>query len=90
MAGVEEELWNIFTFYTLRGNPLDLTRLSVRYVIRILHTSLSNDWCGWITLPTHLVALNRTSVRAWTVYAANANIYGMQSAFLGANRGYFA
>lgn len=30
MAGVEEELWNIFTFYTLRGNPLDLTRLSVR------------------------------------------------------------
>ena len=47
MAGVEEELWNIFTFYTLRGNPLDLTRLSVRCVIRILHASLSNDWCGW-------------------------------------------
>lgn len=32
MADVEEELWNIFTFYTLRGNPLDLTRLTVRSV----------------------------------------------------------
>lgn len=35
MTGVEEELWNIFTFYTLRGNPLDLTRLSVRYITRL-------------------------------------------------------
>lgn len=35
MAEVEEELWNIFTFYTLRGNPLDLTRLSVRNEFRI-------------------------------------------------------
>ena len=36
MDDVEEELWNIFTFYTLRGGPSDLTRLSVsdesRYV----------------------------------------------------------
>lgn len=29
MDDVEEELWNIFTFYTLRGGPSDLTRLSV-------------------------------------------------------------
>ncbi|CAM9216395.1 unnamed protein product, partial [Hapterophycus canaliculatus] len=35
MAGVEEELWNIFTFYTLRGNPLDLTRLSVTQFLRL-------------------------------------------------------
>lgn len=34
MADVEEELWNIFTFYTLRGNHLDLTRLSVRTVLQ--------------------------------------------------------
>lgn len=30
MAGVEEELWDIFTFYSLHGNPLDPTMLSVR------------------------------------------------------------
>ncbi|CAM9374159.1 unnamed protein product [Ascophyllum nodosum] len=35
MAGVEEELWNIFTFYTLRGKPLDVTRLSVTQFLRL-------------------------------------------------------
>ncbi|CAN0211359.1 unnamed protein product, partial [Scytosiphon promiscuus] len=35
MSGVEEELWNIFTFYTLRGNPLDLTGLSVTQFLRL-------------------------------------------------------
>lgn len=31
MAAVEDELWRIFTFYTLRGNPPDLARLPVRF-----------------------------------------------------------
>ncbi|CAM9679583.1 unnamed protein product [Ectocarpus fasciculatus] len=35
MNGVEDELWNIFTFYSLRGNPLDLTRLSVNQFLRL-------------------------------------------------------
>lgn len=29
MAGVQEELWNIFTFYALRSSPSDFTRVSV-------------------------------------------------------------
>ena len=30
MAGVEQELWNIFTYYTLHGNPMypDLLKAS--------------------------------------------------------------
>ncbi|CAM9404990.1 unnamed protein product [Ectocarpus sp. 4 AP-2014] len=35
MNGVDDELWNIFTFYSLRGNPLDLTRLSVNQFLRL-------------------------------------------------------
>lgn len=30
MSSVEQELWNIFTFYTLHGNPLDPEHLRVR------------------------------------------------------------
>lgn len=29
MSSVEQELWNIFTFYTLHGNPLDPEHLRV-------------------------------------------------------------
>ncbi len=32
MSAVEQELWNIFTFYTLHGNPLDPEHLRVRGV----------------------------------------------------------
>ncbi|CAM9694499.1 unnamed protein product [Ectocarpus sp. 6 AP-2014] len=35
MNGVDDELWNIFTFYSLRGNPLDPTRLSVNQFLRL-------------------------------------------------------
>ena len=30
MSSVEQELWNIFTFYTLHGNPLDPEHMRVR------------------------------------------------------------
>lgn len=30
MAGVEQELWNIFTYYTLHGDPLDPEHMRVR------------------------------------------------------------
>ena len=29
MASVEQELWNIFTYYTLHGNPLDPEHMRV-------------------------------------------------------------
>ena len=30
MASVEEELWNIYTYYTLLGDPLDPEHMKVR------------------------------------------------------------
>ncbi|CAN0146605.1 unnamed protein product, partial [Discosporangium mesarthrocarpum] len=35
MSDVEQELWNIFTFYTLHGNPLDLANLSITNLLRL-------------------------------------------------------
>jgi len=39
MASVEQEIWNIFTFYTLHGNPLDPEHIrvsSLRHETRVL------------------------------------------------------
>ncbi len=33
MASVETEIWNIFTFYTLHGNPLDPEHIRVRALL---------------------------------------------------------
>eukprot|EP00636_Phaeomonas_parva_P006273 CAMPEP_0118862584 /NCGR_PEP_ID=MMETSP1163-20130328/7737_1 /TAXON_ID=124430 /ORGANISM="Phaeomonas parva, Strain CCMP2877" /LENGTH=477 /DNA_ID=CAMNT_0006796501 /DNA_START=10 /DNA_END=1443 /DNA_ORIENTATION=+ len=35
MAGIEAELWNIFTFYSLHGNPLDPERMSGQLMLRL-------------------------------------------------------
>lgn len=32
MCECVQEIWNIFTFYTLHGNPLDPEHLRVRYI----------------------------------------------------------
>ena len=45
MASVEQELWNIFTFYTLHGNPLDPEHMRVS-------ANAANDSAERIQVPT--------------------------------------
>ena len=35
MAAVESELWNIFTFYTLHGNPLDPEHMTSQQFVKM-------------------------------------------------------
>lgn len=35
MESIQEELWNIFTFYTLHGNPKDPSRLNRTCLLKL-------------------------------------------------------
>ena len=39
MSVVRQELWNIFTYYTLHGNPRDPSRLNATQFLKLLRDS---------------------------------------------------
>ena len=43
MAGIREELWNIFTYYTLHGNPRDPSRINSMQFLKLCRESMLFD-----------------------------------------------